>query len=75
MSGLNVCLSENLDQFHIEYQGCVGWDVAAGTALAVGQIVGDEETEFGAFLHELDSFGPAGDDLTQTEIGGLTATV
>ena len=65
----------HLDQLHIEDQGLVGADVAAGTARAVGEFGGDKKTVFGPFLHELNAFGPAGDHLVQREFDGLFAAI
>jgi hypothetical protein len=66
---------QHVDEFDGEDEGGVGWDVGAGTALSIGEVVGDVELEDGAFFHKLHTFGPAGDDLTQAELGGHTAAV
>ena len=58
-----------------EDEGGIGRDVGAGATLTIGEVVGDVELEDGAFLHELHTFGPAGDDLAQAELGGLVAAV
>ena len=41
--------------------------------LPVSEVVGDEEAVFAAFLHELQSFGPSGDDAVEREGGGFAA--
>ncbi len=64
------------DQLDLEDQRRIRRDGAAGrAALAVGQLRGNRELIFRAFLHELNAFGPAGDDAVQREGGGLAALV
>src|SRR5690606_5558308 len=65
---------QDLEQFDVEDQGAVRRD-AAGGAAAVGQIRGDVEAPFGTFLHQLQCFGPAGDNAAYRELGGLAALV
>src|SRR5690606_24204033 len=65
---------QDLEQFDVEDQGAVRRD-AAGGAPAVGQIRGNVEAPFGTFLHQLQCFGPAGDNAAYRELGGLAALV
>src|SRR5690606_20621132 len=65
---------QDLEQFDVEDQGAVRRD-AAGGAAAVGQIRGDVEAPFGTFFHQLQCFGPAGDNAAYRELGGLAALV
>src|SRR5690606_8550084 len=65
---------QDLEQFDVEDQGAVRRD-AAGGAAAVGQIRRDVEAPFGTFLHQLQCFGPAGDNAAYRELGGLAALV
>src|SRR5690606_16782777 len=65
---------QDLEQFDVEDQGAVRRD-AAGGAPAVGQVRGDVEAPFGTFFHQLQCFGPAGDDATYRELGRLAALV
>src|SRR5690606_18758263 len=57
---------QDLEQFDVEDQGAVRRD-AAGGAPAVGQIRGNVEAPFGTFLHQLQCFGPAGDNAAYRE--------
>jgi len=62
---------QDLQQLHLEDEVAVGWDLAAGTASAVGEVGGDVEFPFVAGAHELEGFGPALDQLADAEGGGL----
>ena len=68
-------LLEHLDELDGEDEGGVGRDVGTGAVLAIGKVVGDVELEDGAFLHELHTLGPTGDDLAEAKLGGLVAAV
>src|SRR5690606_7658781 len=64
----------NLEQFHFENEQSIRRD--ARTALcAVSPVRVDIELEFGAWLHELKTFGPTLDDTIQWEFGRLIALV
>jgi hypothetical protein len=63
------------EELDFEDEGFVRADVAACAAGAVGELGRDEETELGTFGHELDAFGPAGDDAVEGELDGLLALV
>ena len=67
--------SEHLDQFDVKYQCGIGRYAAAGSAFAVGQVVGNEETVFCPFSHELYALCPSGDDAVEGECGALSALV
>src|SRR6187402_272637 len=65
--------SLDLLQLDLEDQHGIGRDLAAGAG-AVADVGGHIEFEFLADGHELDAFGPAGNNLVERE-GGRVATL
>ena len=59
----------NCDQFDVENEHAGG-----GTGLSfISEVLWNPEASFFAFDHELDAFGPTGDDLIEIEFDGLAA--
>ncbi len=59
----------NGDEFDVENEH-TSW--RAGLSF-VGEFLGNPEASFLAFDHQLDAFGPAGDDLIEIEFDGFAA--
>ena len=66
-------MSLDAEQFHFEDEGAVRRDSRAGAVRAVGEVRRDDEFKFVADLHELQAFGPTGNDLVQRKGGRLAA--
>src|SRR5690606_11712337 len=68
--------SKDVEQLDVENQGGIWPDRAAGgAACAIGKLAGDPEPVLGADRHQRHAFGPAGDDLSQAELGRLAAII
>jgi len=55
------------NEFDVEDEGGVGRDVGTGAAGSVAELRRNVETILGAGGHELEAFGPAGDDAVERE--------
>ena len=70
--GIVQSRSGKFEQFHVEDEGCIGWDRPASTR-SVGQITGDDEFALATDLHRANSLGPAGDDSIEREVDRFAA--
>jgi hypothetical protein len=68
-------LALDREQFDVENQRGIRADLAARTALAIGQVRGNKELPLRSYRHELQGFRPSLDDLTDREGRGLAALV
>jgi len=70
-----LLLRRGLDVYEgdLEDDRAVGGDGLAGALGSIGEGRGDGELVLAAHVHELEAFGPAGDDLVQGDEGGLAA--
>src|SRR5690606_30722506 len=65
--------SQDVEQFDLEHQGGVGANQRGTAALAVGELAGNPEAVLRPHRHQRQAFGPAGDDLVETELRRLVA--
>src|SRR6185437_15273677 len=65
----------DLQQFDLENQGCAAGDGRGMTLIAVGEIGWADQAGFAADFHQLNAFGPAGDDAVEREGRGFVALV
>ena len=63
----------NAQKLHLEDQSAVWWDLRAWADRAVGEVGRNLELELVPDLHELEAFGPAGNDSIQGETDRLSA--
>src|SRR5690606_555219 len=68
-------LSDDFQQLHIKDQCRVRSDAATGTALTVGELVGNVQAPLGTHGHQLQRFGPAGDHTVYGKVDRLAAVV
>ena len=66
---------EHFKEFDVENKGGEGWNAIACTVFSIGEVVGEVEAVFGTFFHKLYAFGPTGDDLVESKVGGLVPLV
>src|SRR5690554_548476 len=68
--------SKDVEQLDIENQGGIGTDRAAGGAAGtIAEPGGDPEAVLGPHRHQRHALGPAGDDLSEPELGRLVAII
>ena len=65
----------HLDKLYIEHESCKRRDGCSGTALAVSQLVGDEEAILGTLRHELYALCPTSDNAVEGECSRLATLV
>src|SRR5690606_11392488 len=68
-------LSDDFQQLHIKDQCRVRSDAATGTALTVGELVGNVQAPLGTHGHQLQRFGPAGDHTVYGKVDRLAAVL
>jgi len=66
-------LLADFDKFHFKNQRGIGRYVTAGASFTIGQFRRDVEAIPGAFVHELEAFGPAGNDAVEGEADAIAA--
>ena len=66
---------QHFEEFDLEDEGGAGRDAAVGAGLAISELIRDVELVDGALGHELETFGPSGDDLVKAEDGRFASVV
>lgn len=67
-SAVAIVFLLHFDKFYVEDQRSIGRNRLACSLLAVAEVVGDEETVLGTFLHQLQTLGPALDHLIEAKV-------
>ena len=66
---LNLNQSREANELNVEDEGSVGWDDTTGTLGSVAHLWGNSEGGLSTLVHLDDTFIPALDDLSDTNLG------
>ena len=72
-SGFGFWLWLNVEELDFENEGGVRSNFWWRSSFAIGEVGRNEELELGADRHELQTFGPTGNDSVEGELDGLAA--